>query len=63
MAPCCHNARERPGAPPPPPKTQVAYHAKEIPGMTCAWANPPVAVREDLGAVMSAIKAKFPDVK
>jgi threonine synthase len=40
-------------------QSKVAYHAKEIPGMTSAWANPPVAVREDLGAVMDVLKKKF----
>jgi threonine synthase len=37
----------------------VAYHSKEIPGMSCSLANPPVAVREDLGAVMDVLKKTF----
>lgn len=38
---------------------QVAYHAKEIPGMVSRYANPPVAVKENLGAVMDVLKKKF----
>lgn len=38
---------------------QVAYHSKEIAGMACSYANPPVTVREDLGAVMDALRKKF----
>lgn len=40
-------------------QSKVAYHSKQVPGMTCQFANPPVQVREDLGAVMDAIKTKF----
>ena len=38
---------------------QVAYHSKDIEGMSCKYANPPVSVKEDLGAVMDAIKQRF----
>lgn len=37
-------------------QSKVAYHAKEIKGMASKYANPPVAVKEDLGEVLSAIK-------
>lgn len=40
-------------------QSKVAYHAKEIPGMECHFANPPVPVKEDLGAVMDVLKQKF----
>lgn len=40
-------------------QSKVAYHAKEIPGVACQFANPPVAVKEDLGAVMDVLKKKF----
>jgi hypothetical protein len=40
-------------------QSKVAYHAKEIPGMECRFANPPVPVREDLGAVMDVLKKTF----
>lgn len=38
---------------------QVAYHSKDIEGMASTYANPPVCVKEDLGAVMDAIKKRF----
>ena len=40
-------------------QSKVAYHARDLPGLECSLSNPPVAVREDLGAVMDAIKGKF----
>lgn len=40
-------------------QSKTAYHAREIPGVAGKYANPPVQVREDLGAVMDAIKTKF----
>lgn len=42
---------------------QVAYHSREIADMNCHYANPPVAVREDLGAVMDALRSKYPEIK
>jgi threonine synthase len=44
-------------------QSKVAYHSKEIEGMKCSLANPPVAVKEDLGAVMDAIKVKFDSMR
>jgi threonine synthase len=38
---------------------QVAYHSRDIEGMECRYANPPVSVKEDLGAVMDAISSRF----
>lgn len=40
-------------------QSKVAYHSKGVEGMACQYANPPVAVREDLGAVMDALRSKF----
>lgn len=40
-------------------QSKVAYHSKEIPNMACSLANPPVPVREDLGAVMDVLKKTF----
>ena len=40
-------------------QSKVAYHAKDIPGMASRYANPPTPVKEDLGAVMDVLKAKF----
>jgi threonine synthase len=40
-------------------QSKVAYHAKEIPGMACQFANPPKPVKEDLGAVMDVLKKTF----
>jgi threonine synthase len=37
----------------------VAYHSREIAGVASQYANPPVQVKEDLGAVMDAIRSKF----
>lgn len=40
----------------------MAYHSKEIEGVAGRYANPPVAVKESVGAVMDAIRSKFPNV-
>ena len=40
-------------------QSKVAYHSKAVEGMDCKLANPPVQVKEDLGAVMDAISQKF----
>jgi len=40
-------------------QSKVAYHAREIPGMACNFANPPVPVKENIWAVIDAIKTKF----
>ena len=40
-------------------QSKVAYHANEIPGIGAQYANPPTPVKEDLGAVMDVLKAKF----
>eukprot|EP00882_Tetradesmus_deserticola_P004165 GHRQ01004400.1.p1 GENE.GHRQ01004400.1~~GHRQ01004400.1.p1 ORF type:complete len:513 (+),score=239.01 GHRQ01004400.1:52-1539(+) len=40
-------------------QSKVAYHSKEVAGLTCQFANPPVPVREDLGAVMDVLKKTF----
>lgn len=42
-------------------QSKVAYHAKEIPGMASQFANPPVAVKNNIGAVMDVLKKKFPN--
>jgi threonine synthase len=39
--------------------SKVAYHSREIDGMGCQFANQPTPVRNNLGSVMDAIKAKF----
>jgi threonine synthase len=44
-------------------QSKVAYLAREIPGMAATYANPPVAVKEDLSAVMDAICGKFASMK
>ena len=40
-------------------QSKVAYHSKAIEGMDSKYSNPPVTVKEDIGAVMDAINAKF----
>jgi len=40
-------------------QSKIAYHSQTIPNMSCQFANPPVAVKEDLGAVMDVLKKKF----
>lgn len=44
-------------------QSKVAYHSKAVEGMDCKYANPPVQVREDLGAVMDAIRSKFDSMR
>ncbi|KAJ9520852.1 hypothetical protein QJQ45_014042 [Haematococcus lacustris] len=39
-------------------QSKVAYHSGTIPNMASRYANPPVSVKEDLGAVMDAIKSR-----
>lgn len=40
-------------------QSKIDYHAERISGVSCKLANPPVAVRENLGAVMDVLKKKF----
>ncbi|GAX84079.1 hypothetical protein CEUSTIGMA_g11503.t1 [Chlamydomonas eustigma] len=40
-------------------QSKIAYHSKDIPGISCQFANPPVVVKENLGAVMDVLKQKF----
>lgn len=44
-------------------QSKVAYHSKAIEGMAAKYANPPVQVKEDLGAVMDAISNKFASMR
>jgi threonine synthase len=44
-------------------QSKVAYHSKAVEGMDCKYANPPVQVREDFGAVMDAIRSKFDSMR
>ena len=44
-------------------QSKVAYHSQDLPGLACSQANPPVAVKENLGAVMDAIRTKFDTMK
>ncbi|KAI4311330.1 hypothetical protein MLD38_036235 [Melastoma candidum] len=37
-------------------QSKIAYHSKEIDGMECRFANPPVQVKADFGAVMDVLK-------
>jgi threonine synthase len=39
--------------------SKVAYHSKEIEGFMHKHANPPVPVKEDLGAIMDVINKQF----
>ena len=39
--------------------SKIAYHAKEIEGFAAKHANPPEAVKEDLGAVMDVIQRRL----
>lgn len=39
--------------------SKVAYHQGEIAGMACRYANPPVTVREDFGAVMDVLRNRL----
>ena len=40
-------------------QSKVAYHSQTIPNMECKYANPPVSVKEDLGAVMDVLRSKY----
>lgn len=40
-------------------QSKTAYHAGEIQGITSRYANPPVAVKENFGSVMDAIRTRF----
>lgn len=44
-------------------QSKVAYHSQDIKGIACRYANPPVPVREDLGAVMDAIGSKLSSMR
>ncbi|KAL9242134.1 hypothetical protein vseg_016165 [Gypsophila vaccaria] len=37
-------------------QSKIDYHSKEIPDMACRFANPPVQVKADFGAVMDVLK-------
>eukprot|EP00798_Chlamydomonas_sp_ICE-L_P027638 gene27638-7276_t len=39
--------------------SKIAYHSNSIEGVSSKYANPPVTVKEDLGAVMDVLKSKF----
>ncbi|KAK9919067.1 hypothetical protein WJX75_009116 [Coccomyxa subellipsoidea] len=43
--------------------SKVAYHSREIEGMSCQYANQPTPVKNDIGSVMDAITAKFSAMK
>eukprot|EP00898_Chlorokybus_atmophyticus_P003372 jgi/Chlat1/4035/Chrsp26S04095 len=40
-------------------QSKVAYHSKEIPDMASRYANPPVSVPEDFGAVMDVLRKRL----
>jgi len=40
-------------------QSKVAYHAKEIEGIAGKYANPPVTVKEDFGAVMDILQQRL----
>ena len=40
-------------------QSKVAYHTNDIAGMACRYANPPVNVKEDFGAVMDVLKKRL----
>ena len=44
-------------------QSKVAYHSREIEGFSHHYANPPTPVKESLGAVMDAIRQKFPKMQ
>jgi len=44
-------------------QAKVQYHSSAIEGMSCQYANPPVQVKEDFGAVMDAIGKKFSSMR
>ncbi|CAI9100664.1 OLC1v1037810C1 [Oldenlandia corymbosa var. corymbosa] len=37
-------------------QAKIDYHSKNIPGLACGLANPPVEVKDDLGKVMDVLK-------
>lgn len=37
-------------------QSKIAYHSKEIEGLECKFANPPVTVKADFGEVMDVLK-------
>ncbi|XP_073108654.1 threonine synthase, chloroplastic-like isoform X2 [Elaeis guineensis] len=43
-------------------QSKVDYHSKEIANMACRYANPPISVKAEFGAVMDVLKKKL-DVK
>jgi threonine synthase len=40
-------------------QSKVAYHSQEIAGFSHRYSNPPVAVKEDLGAIVDVINGHF----
>lgn len=40
-------------------QSKVAYHSKEVEGLGCKYANPPVSVSENIGSVMDVLKQRF----
>ena len=40
-------------------QSKVAYHTKSIEGMACRYANPPVAVPNNLGSVMDVLRSRI----
>ncbi|BBN13430.1 threonine synthase [Marchantia polymorpha subsp. ruderalis] len=40
-------------------QSKIAYHSKELEGLACTYANPPVAVRDDFGSVMDVLRQKL----
>ena len=39
--------------------SKVAYHEKRLEGLECRWANPPVMVKDDFGAVMDVLGSRL----
>lgn len=39
--------------------SKVAYHSKELEGMSCKFANPPVTVSDDFGTVMDVLRKEL----
>jgi threonine synthase len=42
-------------------QAKVDYHSKEVEGMACKYANPPVNVKADFGSVMDVLKSFLKD--
>lgn len=40
-------------------QSKIAYHSKDIPGMQCNFANPPIQVKADFDAVMDVLKSNL----